>query len=493
MTDDNEEIFRRAAEHYPLNTANSDWDAVRKKMEANPPSNDTTHTPKKRKYRPLLLLLLLLILSLVIIENRKEISNAFNGSSDSKKLADVTDKKDPGAKNNPQAEENDKEIAAATTTTAANEPGSSISKEDKTGTAPVSTNNESNSTAVMAATIPGANAANNPVITATSSYKKSTRAEDVSISPKTKTNKPHNKQSLASKQKTRMQVINAQPDGDELIVSDTKNNSPVTEPAIKNVVTDAPILTTDLANNSTKENKDEIKKNSQPEAVKELVKEPVKEIAKRDDKTTAKKDAQKKKTKQKHFYAGIIGGLDFSAIKLQSINKTGYAYGIVAGYRINNRVSIETGFLVDKKSYCSDGKYFSTKKLPIPSSVNIDYVSGDCHMYEVPLNVYYRFGKKTNVAWFASTGISSYFMSNESYKFDVTRWGQEYVYDAKYKNHDNQFAAVINFSAGYTHKIGRIGDLRLEPYLKLPVNKIGTGDLPIQSFGIMVGFTRFIF
>ena len=33
MTDDSEDIFRRAAENYPLKTDNPDWDAVRKKME----------------------------------------------------------------------------------------------------------------------------------------------------------------------------------------------------------------------------------------------------------------------------------------------------------------------------------------------------------------------------------------------------------------------------------------------------------------------------
>jgi hypothetical protein len=52
---------------------------------------------------------------------------------------------------------------------------------------------------------------------------------------------------------------------------------------------------------------------------------------------------------------------------------------------------------------------------------------------------------------------------------------------------------VINISAGYTYKLGKIGDLRFEPYIKLPVSKIGTGNLPIQSGGIFIGFTKDIF
>ena len=78
MTDDNEEIFRRAAEHYPLNTGNPDWETLRKKMEANPAPEDTIHAPKKRKYRPLILLLLLLLLSLGVIEYNQNILHQIN-------------------------------------------------------------------------------------------------------------------------------------------------------------------------------------------------------------------------------------------------------------------------------------------------------------------------------------------------------------------------------------------------------------------------------
>jgi len=87
MTDDNEEIFRRAAEHYPLNTGSPDWEALRKKMEANPAPDHTTHKPKKRNYRPLLLLLVLLLLSLLVIEYNKNVLHVFNGAGNEKKIA----------------------------------------------------------------------------------------------------------------------------------------------------------------------------------------------------------------------------------------------------------------------------------------------------------------------------------------------------------------------------------------------------------------------
>ena len=114
-------------------------------------------------------------------------------------------------------------------------------------------------------------------------------------------------------------------------------------------------------------------------------------------------------------------------------------------------------------------------------------------MYEIPLNVRYTFSEKKKSTWFASAGISSYLMNKEKYDYTVMYFGTTYPYSKDYKSHDNQFAAVINISAGYTYKIGKIGDLRIEPYLKLPVHKVGTGELPIQSGGIMIGFFRNLF
>lgn len=178
---------------------------------------------------------------------------------------------------------------------------------------------------------------------------------------------------------------------------------------------------------------------------------------------------------------------------MQAVNKTGFNTGVLLGYKLNKRWSIETGLLRDRKFYCSDGQYFSLEDIYMPSYAKIEYVSGECNMLELPLNIRYNFGLKLGSGWFGTTGISSYFMNKEAYVFDINHNGVRYPKSYKYNNPSSQFLAVINISAGYIHKLGRIGDIRIEPYLRLPVNRIGTGDLPIQSGGILIGFTRDLF
>jgi hypothetical protein len=84
-------------------------------------------------------------------------------------------------------------------------------------------------------------------------------------------------------------------------------------------------------------------------------------------------------------------------------------------------------------------------------------------------------------------------MQKESYIYDVDYNGYRYPKSYDYSNKSTSLFAVINISAGFTYKLGKIGDLRLQPYFKLPVNKIGTGELPIQSAGVYLGFTKNIF
>jgi hypothetical protein len=50
--------------------------------------------------------------------------------------------------------------------------------------------------------------------------------------------------------------------------------------------------------------------------------------------------------------------------------------------------------------------------------------------------------------------------------------------------------SIVNLSAGFEQHIGKIGNLRLEPYVRIPLSGIGTGKLPILSAGLNIGFTH---
>ncbi len=51
----------------------------------------------------------------------------------------------------------------------------------------------------------------------------------------------------------------------------------------------------------------------------------------------------------------------------------------------------------------------------------------------------------------------------------------------------------MNVSVGYNRTLNKVGTLRIEPYLKIPIKGIGIGNLPITSTGLNIGITKKIF
>ncbi|OIR00647.1 hypothetical protein GALL_173390 [mine drainage metagenome] len=211
----------------------------------------------------------------------------------------------------------------------------------------------------------------------------------------------------------------------------------------------------------------------------------------------SKENAAQKKThtikKEKRFYAGVMIGPDASTVKMQSINNIGLSKGIIAGYQLNKRLSIETGVMWDKKYYYSDGKYFSTKNLPLPPTVTIRDVEGDCNMIELPVSLRYIFKSSRTIKWTGSLGFSSYLMKNENYDYTYDNSGSIYQRYKTYNTASDFWFSMMNLSIGYNRKLGKIGDLRIEPFIKIPLKGVGIGTLPITSTGINIGLTRKLF
>jgi hypothetical protein len=199
-------------------------------------------------------------------------------------------------------------------------------------------------------------------------------------------------------------------------------------------------------------------------------------------------------SRRKKFYGGLMAGADVTTIKFQKIEEAGKSYGILLGYQLNKNWSIESGVYLEKKYYYTEGKYFNASKIypNMPSGFWIDNISGDCDMFEVPVSLKYNFHTRKNSGWFATVGASSYFMKKERYVYDYY-YGNPSSYGRHEKDISNSTRNIfsnLSVSAGYTHRLGNFADLRVEPYLKLPVTGMGVGSLPLFSTGLQLGVTR---
>jgi Outer membrane protein beta-barrel domain len=191
--------------------------------------------------------------------------------------------------------------------------------------------------------------------------------------------------------------------------------------------------------------------------------------------------------KRSHGYIGVLGAPDFSTVRFQSMKGVGTTFGVLLGYSFNERWSVESGLSLDRKRYYTVGEYF---KKAMPAGYTLLNVDGTCNMLEIPVNVRYNFGLGSRMKWFATAGLSTYLMSKENYNYQYEyNWTTE---DSNWNIHkpSQYWFSIVNLSAGFEQRVGKIGNLRLEPYVRIPLSGIGTGKLPIVSAGLNIGLVR---
>lgn len=192
---------------------------------------------------------------------------------------------------------------------------------------------------------------------------------------------------------------------------------------------------------------------------------------------------------KKKFYIGFAGGADFSKVQSTPYNNIGFDIGLVAGISVNKKVSFETGIIWNKKNYRSEGAGFSMDKVKstMPAGMVINNLESQSSLIEIPLNIQYNFIRKKNSGLFISTGISVYIMTKEKNNYNVTMNGTAERITGMYLKNNYGLPAVASISAGYAHKVSKYLELRIAPFLKIPLQGMGIGSLPITSTGLIAG------
>jgi hypothetical protein len=197
----------------------------------------------------------------------------------------------------------------------------------------------------------------------------------------------------------------------------------------------------------------------------------------------------------KRFYIGLMGGLDKTTVEFQKKSRHGFDYGVLVGYQLNTKWGVEVGAFMDKKYYYTDAQYFKFQHLYLPPGVSITDIDGDCRMWDLSLGGTYSLGRTKKSGWFAAAGISSYLMKEENYEYTQynAATGVSKKTGKTYTNGSKDFFSIANVSLGYTRQLGKIVDLRVEPYVKMPLQGVGAGQLPLLSGGIHIGVTGKLF
>ncbi len=195
--------------------------------------------------------------------------------------------------------------------------------------------------------------------------------------------------------------------------------------------------------------------------------------------------------KKRGTYISLIAAPDFSKVGSGSFTHTGFDVGLLLGWRLHRKLSFETGILWNKKNYNSEGKNFNMDKIrsTMPPGMVINNLKSQSSLIEIPLKIKYDFISKSNYGFFIAGGVSAYIMTKEVNTYNVTYNGSHDKLLRVYKKNNYGLPAVADLSLGYERSVSKNFNIRIEPFLKIPLQGMGVGSLSVTSAGLQLGIT----
>lgn len=190
------------------------------------------------------------------------------------------------------------------------------------------------------------------------------------------------------------------------------------------------------------------------------------------------------------FYIGAAIAPELTSVKLQPARKS-FDIGLLIGYNLNKKLSIELGFMLAQKYYYTSGKYIVPNSIG-PDDSKILRMNAFNSITEMPLTVQYNLRNENNSRWFVSTGAVSYIVHKENYSYIYTKDGEQKEGRTLHNKASQNWFSNVQMSVGYERSFNKICNIRIEPYCRVPLKGIGISNVPVTSAGVNLALIKAI-
>jgi hypothetical protein len=184
------------------------------------------------------------------------------------------------------------------------------------------------------------------------------------------------------------------------------------------------------------------------------------------------------------FSISVLAASDANGVNSFGRSQTGTNFGFQFSARLTKKLTVSTGAAYAIKPYSSNLAGYNPAYAPPLSTTNIQ---ANCKVLDIPLNLNYQLYSKGNNTLSLGSGLSSYFMLKEDYRYDYTA---ESGLSPKYieiKNKNTHLFGVVNIDVNYQRRINSKFSAVIQPYMKLPITGIGNGNVNLKSTGVALG------
>lgn len=197
---------------------------------------------------------------------------------------------------------------------------------------------------------------------------------------------------------------------------------------------------------------------------------------------------EKTTNRKMHIYFGI--GTEWSVTSKMPVGPTKLKLQLGGEYQFLKKWSVLSGVNYTVKDYQTNAEDYTVKPGFWTNGIKPSSISAKCNVLEIPLNIRYYFNAQNSSrnSFFLTAGASSYLMATERYDFvyDIDDPTLKQGWNGKWEN--IHYFSALHFSAGYQKSLHRNCSVLMEPYVDLPLNGIGFGQIDLVSFGLSLQF-----
>ncbi|RWY55682.1 RodZ family helix-turn-helix domain-containing protein [Mucilaginibacter gilvus] len=184
------------------------------------------------------------------------------------------------------------------------------------------------------------------------------------------------------------------------------------------------------------------------------------------------------------YALSVIASSDINGVNSFQQSKVGSNFGAMFSVSIK-KWTITTGATYSVKPYATTFANYTTAYQFKQDPTN---VTADCRMLDIPLNIGYQVYQKGKNKFSLGTGLSSYFMLHENYKYTYSSTYPAGPANYVVANPQNYLFSNLNLNATFEHRVNSKFSLSLQPYLKLPLKPVGYSQVNLHTAGVAVGF-----
>jgi hypothetical protein len=183
---------------------------------------------------------------------------------------------------------------------------------------------------------------------------------------------------------------------------------------------------------------------------------------------------------------GLAMSPDLSTVgSISDFYDPGYKAGINLEYSITENLSVSVGVIHSLVKYTAQSSNYNPSYY-WPGGNAPDEIIGECLLFDIPISLKFNFLNLKQSRFYVTAGLSSYFMQSEEYAFNYRTYqpGQEAGWSGQ--TGTSHWLSNAGFSIGYEFDVHSNWSMRVEPFIKVPVQEVGWGNVELYSMGSFI-------